>query len=72
MGSSHTTREGDMAEIPIERKKGTNWLPFIIGALLLVAAIAWWRSRDNDDAAIGAVTSDTSAAVAADTTGTRR
>ena len=60
-----------MAEIPIERKKGTNWLPLIIGALLLVAAIAWWRSRDNEADAIGAVT-DTSAAVAADTTGIRR
>lgn len=61
-----------MAEIPIERKKGTNWLPLIIGALLVVALIAWWRSRDNDDTVTGAITSDTSAAVAIDTAAGRR
>ena len=61
-----------MAEIPIERKKSTNWLPLIIGALVLAALVAWWASRNNDDVGTSSITADTSAAVVADSASIRR
>lgn len=60
-----------MTEIPIERKKATNWLPLIIGALVVLALLGWWRTRDRDQTDTSAITSDTSAAVAADTASRR-
>ena len=62
-----------MAEIPIERKKSTNWIPLIVGLLLVVALVAWWRSRDGNDTNANAATADTSAAVTgSDTAANRR
>jgi hypothetical protein len=54
-----------MAEIPIERKQSKNWLPLIIGALVVLALLGWWASRNRDN---GTVTnaSDTSATVTTD------
>lgn len=52
-----------MAEIPIERKKGTNWLPLIIGVLVVLALLGWWASR-NRDARAATRASDPSATVA--------
>jgi hypothetical protein len=60
-----------MAEIPIERKKSTNWLPLIIGALVVLALLGWWASRNRDDRDTSAITSDTSATAARDTTSGR-
>lgn len=37
-----------MAEIPIERKEGRNWLPLILGALLLLALLAYCFTRNRD------------------------
>lgn len=70
----HISREAEMAEIPIERKKGTNWLPLIIGALVVLALLAWWASRNRDDSSTtsGVTTSDTTATAARDTSGARR
>lgn len=37
-----------MAEIPIERKTGTNWLPWVIGLVLLALLLWWLLSRMGD------------------------
>lgn len=48
-----------MAEIPIERKKGTNWLPLLLLGLLALALLAYCYSRRDAAPA----TADTTAAV---------
>ncbi len=41
-----------MAEIPIERKQGTNWLPIILGALVLLALLGWCATRNRAPEAV--------------------
>ncbi|MCU0625534.1 MAG: hypothetical protein MUF21_03480 [Gemmatimonadaceae bacterium] len=56
-----------MAEIRIEKKKGTNWLWIILGALLL-ALLAWWllgRDTDGDRERVAGGDVTTAPAVAA-------
>ena len=53
-----------MAEIPIERKEGRNWLPLILLGLLVLALLGYCFTRRGDDA----VVADTTATVG-DTTG---
>ena len=57
-----------MAEIPIQEKRGGSKLPLILGALALLALLAWWLMRDRGD---DTVRTDTAAAVTvpADTVG---
>jgi hypothetical protein len=54
-----------MAEIPIERKQGKNWIPLIVGVLVVLALLGWWASHNR---ANGTATraADTSATVATD------
>jgi len=40
-----------MAEIPIEKKSGKNWL-WVLLALLVVALLAWWLLDDDSEDAI--------------------
>jgi hypothetical protein len=40
-----------MAEIPIERKEGRNWLPLLLGGLLLLALLGYCFSRRGADPA---------------------
>lgn len=54
-----------MAEIPIERKKGTNWLPLLLLGILALALLAYCFSRRD---AGPAVADTTAAAAAGDTT----
>ena len=49
-----------MAEIPIERKKGTSWLPLILLGLLALLLLGWCMTRGKDAAPVA----DTTAAVA--------
>lgn len=64
-----------MAELPIERKTGTNWLPIIIGAVVILALLGWCATRNTATETTPAV-SDTTAmnsvpsATTATTTGT--
>jgi hypothetical protein len=55
-----------MAEIPIERKKGTNWLP-ILGALLALLLLGFCYLRRDRGAAPATGMVDTTAAVGATT-----
>lgn len=55
-----------MAEIPIERKEGRNWLPLVLGALALLALLWYFLGRRGDDTV--AATADTTAVAAAPAT----
>lgn len=46
-----------MAEIPIERKEGRNWLPLILGLLALLAILAYCFTRRPADTAARAADS---------------
>lgn len=49
-----------MAELPIERKEGRNWLPLLLLGLLLLAVLGYCATRGDDDAP---ATADTTSAV---------
>ena len=51
-----------MAELPIERKEGRNWLPLVLLGLLLLAVLGYCATRGDDDVP---ATGDTAAAVGA-------
>jgi hypothetical protein len=58
-----------MAEIPIERKEGRNWLPLLLGLLALLALLFFFlRNRNAPDTA--ARPADTTAVAAAPAAGT--
>ena len=42
-----------MAELPIERKEGRNWLPLVLLGLLLLAVLGYCATRGDDDAPCG-------------------
>jgi hypothetical protein len=55
-----------MAEIPIERKEGRNWLPLLLGLLALLAlGFCFVRSRNNNTAAAPADSTAVAGAVGA-------
>lgn len=57
-----------MAEIPIERKESRNWLPLILGALLLLALLGYCFLRPHTPAPVAAGADSTRATtVSADT-----
>jgi len=45
-----------MAEIPIDRKEGRNWLPLILGLLLLLALLGYWFTRNRGAETAGGTT----------------
>jgi hypothetical protein len=54
-----------MAEIPIEKKSGFNWLWLLLAAIVL-ALLAWWLLDDDGDV-VEYTDNDTAAVVADDT-----
>lgn len=52
-----------MAEIKIQEKRGTNWLPLVLGAVLLLALLGWFATRDRAAEPVAA-TADTTAVAA--------
>jgi hypothetical protein len=53
-----------MAEIKIQEKRGTNWLPLVLGALLLLALLTWFATRDRAPETAVPAAADTTAATA--------
>ena len=51
-----------MAELPIERKEGRNWIPLVLLGLLLLAILGYCATRGEDDVIVPA---DTAAGVGA-------
>jgi hypothetical protein len=57
-----------MAEIPIERKEGRNWLPLILLGLLALALLVFFLRRDRAEP--GVATADSTATTTATAAGT--
>lgn len=54
-----------MAEIKIQEKRGTNWLPLVLGALVLLALLTWFATRDRSADPVAAAADTTAAAAPA-------
>lgn len=53
-----------MAEIPIEKKERSNLLPLILGALVLLALLGWWATRNRGETPV-VTSADTTASAGA-------
>jgi hypothetical protein len=58
-GTVSSTHAHDMAEIPIERKEGRNWLPLLLLGLLALALLVFFLRRDRAEP--GVATADSTA-----------
>lgn len=58
-----------MAELHVQPKKKSSWLPWLIGAILLIALLAFlWRTCNNTTKAVGATDSTSTGGAVATTT----
>jgi bacteriorhodopsin len=53
-----------MAELDIQQKRGTNWLWWVIGLIVLALIVWWFTSGRDNNAGVGTAPGDVAPATA--------